>query len=76
MITRARLRNISCLIFGLTAGIVVLGETHSSSVIAGGADGSVSALAAEARGILKTIARVESTSLPQLTRVRRPATTN
>lgn len=50
MITRARSRNISCLLFGLTAGIGVLGVTHSSSVIAGGADASVSAVAAVAPG--------------------------
>jgi hypothetical protein len=48
VITRARLCDISCLLFGLTAGIIVLGVTHSSNVIAGGADGSVSALTAVA----------------------------
>src|SRR4026207_559184 len=48
VITRARLHNISCLLFGLTAGIAVLGMTHSSNVIAGGAGGSVSALTAVA----------------------------
>lgn len=48
MITPARLHNISCLLFGLTAGIIALGVTHSSNVIAGGASGSVFALTAAA----------------------------
>jgi len=48
MITRARLRHISCLLFLVTGGIAVLGVMDSSQAIAGGADGSVSALAAVA----------------------------
>ena len=48
VITRARLRNSSCLLFLITAGIAVLGVTHSSNVIAGGASRSVFALTAAA----------------------------
>jgi hypothetical protein len=48
MITRARLRNISCLLLLVTAGIAVLGVMDFSHAIAGDAGGSVSALAAVA----------------------------